>query len=71
MNEPDIIVLNKFPLCTATAIAIKNPIVAKSPKGRITFPGTITAINIVRGININPAVTTCGSPSNIAGSNPI
>ena len=71
MNEPDIIVLNKFPLCTPVAIAMKKPIVAKSPNGNTWFPGTITAINIVSGININPAVTTCGSPNNIAGSNPI
>ena len=71
ITHPEINDLNKFPLCTATAIPMKNPIVAKSPNGSTWFPGTITAINIVSGININPAVTTCGSPNNIAGSNPI
>ena len=68
---PEIIVLNRFPLWTPTAIATKNPIVAKSPNGSILFPGTIRAIINDKGINKSPADTTDGSPSNKAGSNPI
>ena len=51
-------VLNIFPPCIATAIAIKNPIVAKSPNGNTLFPGTIAAIRRVIGINNNPAAIT-------------
>ena len=71
MKLPEMIDLNKFPLCTATAIAIKNPMVARSPNGKIIFPGTITAIKIVNGINNKPTVTTWGSPNKTAGSKPI
>ena len=62
MAVPEINDLNKFPLWTATAMAIKNPIVAKSPNGKTLLPGTNTAINNVNGINNKPTVTTCGSP---------
>ena len=50
---------------------MKNPIVAKSPNGRIVFPGTMIAIKIVNGMKISPTVTTSESPRMIAGSSPI
>ena len=68
ITHPEINDLNKFPLCTATAIPMKNPIVAKSPNGRIVFPGTMIAIKIVNGMKISPTVTTSESPRMIAGS---
>ena len=53
------------------AIAIKKLIVAKSPNGRILFPGVITASRIVMGTNRMPAVMTVESPRRMAGSIPI
>ena len=74
MKEPDISVLKIFPWCIATPIAIKNPIVAKSPKGRTLLPNVsdpIAAIITVNGINNSPAEITFASPNNNAGSRPI
>ncbi len=71
IRMPEIRVRNRLPLWTATAPAMKKPMVARSAKGRTRLPGTSTAMSSVMGMKMRPAVTTWESPRRIAGSMPM
>ena len=70
-TTPPISVLKISPPNTAAIIAIIYGIVAKSPNGRVLFPGKITAINKVIGTKIKAEERTVSLPAAKALSIPM